>query len=159
MTPSMAEQLLRYNPATGQLTWRQNNGKGSKAQPGKPAGYVLRGYNHVYLENRAWRATHLIWQIVKRRRPIMEIDHINGIKNDDRWVNLRECTRTNNMRNQPVHKNNKLGIKGVNERCGKFQARIRVDKKLLYLGTFDTAAQAAAAYQAAAAKYFGAFAR
>ena len=161
MTPQRARELFGYNPSTGWIIWRTKSRPASRVYIGQRAGTVVKkGYRRILVEGEQLPETHLIWLIVQGRLPIGEIDHINLIKDDNRWVNLRECNRTENMRNQNVHRNNTSGCKGVNTReNGKFRARIRVDKKLLYLGTFDTAAQAAAAYQAAAAKYFGAFAR
>lgn len=89
------------------------------------------------------------------------VDHINGDGLDNRRSNLRLCTQAENMRNSAIYSCNKTGYKGVhfNKRDGKYQANIRVNKKLLFLGYFDDALQAAKAYNNAAAQYFGEFAR
>lgn len=92
------------------------------------------------------------------------VDHINGDKLDNRRQNLRLCNHSENMQNRKMHKNNRLGIKGVTEtktRAGtvRFVAEIRVAKQRIWLGKFKTAEDAAIAYQTASKKYHGEFAR
>jgi hypothetical protein len=89
------------------------------------------------------------------------VDHINGNGLDNRRSNLRPCTHIENMRNTKLYANNKTGFKGVhyNKRDKKYQANIRVDKKLKALGYYPTAIEAARAYDNAAKEYFGSFAR
>ena len=90
-----------------------------------------------------------------------EVDHVNGNRLDNRRSNLRIATRQQNGMNKSVSKNNKLGIKGVSfdPSRGKFSARITVAPKYLYLGRFDTADEARVAYESAATKHYGEFAR
>ncbi len=88
-------------------------------------------------------------------------DHISGNKLDCRRSNLRLCTQLENSRNRAKHKRNTSGFKGVSQdrRSGIFVAAITVNRRAVQLGRFATAAEAAAAYDAAAIKYFGDFAR
>lgn len=95
------------------------------------------------------------------------VDHINGNTLDNRKENLRICTNTENTRNKDRYKNNKIGYKGVlihkEKKNGiEYQyiiAEIRVNKKKINLGHFKTKELAALAYNQAAIKYFGEFAR
>ena len=89
------------------------------------------------------------------------IDHINGIKLDNRRKNLRICTNSENMRNRGAQKNNKLGIKGVSfhKLSKKYEARIFINNKKLHLGLFTSKKFALIAYNKAAIKYHGKFAR
>lgn len=88
------------------------------------------------------------------------IDHIDGNGLNNQRANLRVCDRTGNNRNRIVRKDCKSGLKGVTLMAsGKWRARIIVNYKAIYLGYFPNAEGAAAAYDAAAVKYFGAFAR
>ena len=89
----------------------------------------------------------------------LEVDHINLNKSDNRRSNLRICTRTENIINRLVQRNNSSGFKGVvwHKRIEKFQARIGVGKKRLHLGYFDNALDAAKAYNNSAKQYHGQF--
>lgn len=89
------------------------------------------------------------------------IDHINGDPLDNRRSNLRICSQRDNARNCRRGKNNKSGFKGVSWKAdiGKWRARIMVDRKEISLGAFNSAEEAAKAYDAAAVQYFGQFAR
>lgn len=87
------------------------------------------------------------------------IDHINGNGLDNRRSNLRICTHSENMRNCKLYINNKSGYKGVGFHNGKWRARININKKSVFLGHFDTAEEAHAAYCEAATRLHGEFAR
>lgn len=90
----------------------------------------------------------------------IEIDHIDRDGLNNRRSNLRTCSRTENMRNRGITKNNTSGYKGVNwnKQNKKWCSRIKVNYKEIYLGNFDSKLEAAAAYNTAARKYFGRFA-
>jgi len=86
-------------------------------------------------------------------------DHADGDTFNNQRSNLRVATNTQNNVNSRVYKNNKLGVKGVRQtKRGKFEARIRVNKKLITLGYFDTSEEAHEAYVTAAKKHHGEFA-
>ncbi len=88
----------------------------------------------------------------------VQVDHINGNKLDNRRSNLRIATHAENQRNRGKTKSNTSGVKGVALRKGKWEARIRVDGKLLYLGRFDSIEEGAKAYDEAALKHHKQFA-
>jgi hypothetical protein len=93
----------------------------------------------------------------------LDVDHINGNTLDNRKSNLRICTRKENIRNRQASgvKNKSSQYKGV-FRCNTrntWKARIQVDFKQIHLGSFRLEVDAARAYNEAATKYFGAYAR
>lgn len=88
-------------------------------------------------------------------------DHINGVRNDNRRCNLRPATMSQNRINYSGMRTNTSGYKGVN-RCKaekKWRARIMTNGKRLSLGSFDDPKDAAKAYNKAALKLHGEFAR
>jgi len=93
----------------------------------------------------------------------MQVDHVNGDRLDNRKCNLRLCSHADNMRNKPKKKNNTSGYKGVywHKKDENWHARIGYGKasRSLYLGSYSTAEQAAAAYNFAARCLHGEFAR
>lgn len=91
----------------------------------------------------------------------MEVDHIDGNGLDNRKDNMRVVTHNQNMKNKKVNSNNKWGYTGVHfsGRDRVFQAYIQNGKHHVYLGKFDNPVSAAIAYNEAATKYFGEYAR
>ena len=87
-------------------------------------------------------------------------DHISGDTLDNRRENLRIATNAENCRNKKMHRNNAVGLKGVNILpSGRFRAQIMVNGKKLRIGTFDSPEEAHAAYCQAAKVHHGDFAR
>lgn len=88
-----------------------------------------------------------------------EVDHANGDTLDNRRCNLRLATPSQNRANMPLHKPNPTGYRGVHRReSGRFRAQISDARQLIRLGTYDTAEEAARAYDAKAREIYGAFA-
>lgn len=104
-------------------------------------------------------AHRIVWE--KANGPIpagQMIDHINGIKTDNRIANLRLSTNSQNQMNRTALQG-KVPFKGVTLHVtGKFQAQIKKGGKNHYLGLHDTAEGAAKAYAEAAKQLFGKFA-
>ena len=87
------------------------------------------------------------------------VDHSDGDKLNNRRGNLRKATQSQNAKNTLLAKNNTSGFKGVSKTAeGRWRARITVERKEIHLGVFDTKADAAAAYDAAALQLHGEFA-
>lgn len=89
------------------------------------------------------------------------VDHKDGDGLNNRRSNLRPCTNAENLRNRGPQINNKTGAKGVHlcNRSKKFVSKITVDGKIIYLGAFTNVQEASTAYDRAAIKYHGQFAR
>jgi hypothetical protein len=88
------------------------------------------------------------------------VDHVNGNPLDNRRANLRYCSQAENMRNTRVRSDNKSGLKGIawDAKNKKWEARIQVNKRRVFLGRYGTAEEAHAAYREAAVRTHGEFA-
>jgi hypothetical protein len=165
MTAGEVHMALAYDPDTGSLVWKRRancspqwNGRFA----GKEAGYILRhGYRLIEINNQPFLAHRLVWLIFYGEWPSYEIDHMNGIRADNRIANLREATREENGRNQKKHKDGRSRFKGVSwaKWAGRWEANIRLCGKKKRLGYFVSEEDAADAYNAAAAESYGEFAR
>jgi hypothetical protein len=93
--------------------------------------------------------------------PGQQVDHINGDTLDNRRVNLRLATHGQNQHNRGKYRNNKSGYKGVSwdKAAGKWRAQIKFNNKKYNLGRYHDPIEAALAYDAAAIRLHGAFAR
>lgn len=90
-----------------------------------------------------------------------DVDHANGNTLDNRRENLRICTRSQNKANAPRYANNKSGFKGAfwNKTAKQWSAQICIHQKIIHLGCHPTREAAARAYDEAAKRYFGQFAK
>lgn len=154
ITHQRLKELLRYEAETGKFYWLVDRGWKSKSgmSVGNPAS---GGYLRIRLDGFDYLAHRLVWFYVNGVWPAHEIDHRNGMRDDNRIVNLREATCGENKQNRTVSKNNTSGFPGVTwkKRERKWVAQIGLNYKHIHLGRFDTADQAALAYIEAKAKY------
>lgn len=88
-----------------------------------------------------------------------QVDHINLNGLDNRRQNLRLANRQNNSRNTSIRSDSSTNLKGVSKCQYYWRASITVDSRSIYLGTYDTEQDAGIAYNIAAKKLFGEFAR
>jgi len=98
------------------------------------------GYKMGSIFQRQYLAHRVIWAIMTGAWPERHIDHINGDKLDNRWSNLRDVTRKENMRNRRISSNNRSGCHGVSKtRDGEsWRARIHTSKGELWIGVFQS---------------------
>lgn len=145
LTQERLKELLRYDPDTGVFTWVKS-GKGIK--PSKVAGSTDRdGYCIIRVDRAIYRAHRLAFLYVTGEWPTHHVDHSNGARSDNRWCNLREATRSENMQNQRVaNRDSAVGLLGVSKARGKFVAHITLAGKKTHLGVFTAAEDAHAAY-------------
>lgn len=151
--------LLHYNPETGVFTRRASRGRG---KAGTEVGTVCRGYKIVPIEGRNYLAHRLAWFYMTGEWPLEEVDHKNLDKGDNSWANLRHASRADNVHNRPASKRRHGGPKGATPASlssGKWRARISIGGVQRWLGVFDTAEDAGAAYAKAAQAIHGEFAR
>lgn len=163
LTAELVRSLFSYDPDTGVFVWRVRAGK---YPAGGEAGYINslnRRMIRITLEGKQYHlyASRLAWFYVHGTLPKEEIDHINGNSTDDRFSNLREATRSQQLQNTKLNVRNTSGFRGVSwvEKRAKFSAEIAANGMRRRLGYFDAPEEAAAAYAAAAAELHGEYAR
>lgn len=124
--------------------------RGRRAKPGAIAGSPNGdGYLRVRVNGRQFRVHRIVWLMTFGKWPVGQIDHINGIRHDNRIENMREVDAQGNQRNQHIRPDNTSGVTGVVLERGLWAARIKVDGKKFRLGRFKTKDEAAAARKAA----------
>jgi hypothetical protein len=157
LTVDEVKSLLTYSEDTGELHWLvQRNHKtkaGHLAGYRRPDGHIVVKINgHNYLGH------HLAWVIVYGVWPV-RLDHRDLDPSNNRLLNLREATQSQNKANGRLNSNNTAGFKGVTldkrRAVNPWKASIKVNYKTINLGTFATAEEAHAAYATAAQSAFG----
>jgi hypothetical protein len=122
----------------------------------RQAGHLSKydGYIQIRVENKLYRAHHLAWLYCFGYLP-RELDHINGIRVDNRIENLREVTHAENGRNTKRHSTNTSGVTGVyyNKINKYWVAQIRINYKTIYLGCFKDIEDAILARKAAETEF------
>lgn len=143
-----------YNPDTGVVTWK--NPTGPRVKKGDIVKCNRVTYGAVMVLGVSIRIHRLIWIYVNGEINKDEIDHINGIRDDNRIVNLRVVTKRDNLKNKCIYRNNKTGISGVrnDDKSGKYRSFINTkDVKYMGLGSYDNIFDAACARKSAEIKY------
>lgn len=138
-------QVLRYDHETGEFFWIHRDTHIEKL--GKQASIVRsHGYLNICIDGVYYYTHRLAWMYVHGEHPNV-IDHINGNKKDNRIENLRSVNQKTNVENVlKPRKHNKSGILGAFKSKDKFQSKINIDGKNVYLGRFNTAEEAGKAF-------------
>lgn len=157
--PSIEElrQLLRCDPDAGKLFWlpRPDNVQWSGKWSGCEAFTTIgkNGYHFGRIHRRGFYAHRVIWTMCHGEWPNGQIDHINGSRTDNRIVNLRVCTQSENSKNACVPSHNTSGHMGVSfiKATGRWEAHIGMPnaRKKMTIGFFDSVDQAVSARKAA----------
>lgn len=173
-TPELLAELrerLDYDPETGVFVWkdakpehfsdsdRWSASSKCKAWNARHSGEIAGSYNsHGYLilrcRNIGIRCHRLAYAFIKGNWPIYQIDHDNGVRNDNRFADLFDKTNAQNSKNQKLPSNNSSGHVGVKlAPSGRFQAYIKFRGKGINLGLHNTFDEAVATRKAAEVKY------
>ena len=166
-TPATLRKLLSYDPDTGLLTWKRRSpemftdGKQTADQictrwNARFAGKVAltspaNGYRSGSVLGICCLAHRVAYAVHHGAWPSKHIDHISGVRSDNRIANLRDVSHTENLRNSAMRSNNTSGVVGVmwSESLGKWRGQIRVHGKPIHLGIFEDFDDAVSARAAA----------
>jgi hypothetical protein len=144
-SPAQIARLLSYDPLTGELTWKTD--VGNRGLAGRVAGYFDGRYRRVQIEGNAYLAHRLAWCLRVGDWPEEFIDHADGDKTNNKWLNLRSASAGDNQANRRNLRSNTSGVKGVSWHKGheKWYARVAHKGKSYFLGLFTNLVDAAAA--------------
>lgn len=162
MIPSVVRlrAYLHYDPETGVLRWRPRslsefstervgriwNARFANTVAGSLDAY---GYIDISVQGNHVKAHRAVWALMTGTWPALDIDHINGVRNDNRWANLRLADRSaNNENRRAARSDSKTGLLGVHlhKASGLYQVRIGVRGKDHSIGYFKDKDEAAQAY-------------
>lgn len=142
---------LDYDPETGGFSWKR--GAAPSKSDGATAGWVTAlGYAAIKINRSKYMAHRLAWLYANGEWPEHDIDHINGIKTDNRLANLRDVHVSVNQQNRRrAARGNSGGVLGVcwNKVARKWNASIQIKGQHIHLGRFEAKDDAGAAYLAA----------
>jgi len=149
--------LYSYDPETGIFTHLKTRGKGQK---GQVAGNINKaGYIEMRVLNRLFVAHRLafLYMTGAMPQPPMTVDHINGVRSDNRWSNLRLANHHQQSWNSTVHRHNQSRLKGAwpCKTTGRWQSMLQDGNMRIWLGRFDTAEEAHRAWIEAATNLRG----
>jgi hypothetical protein len=167
ISPDELRALLRYEPETGKLFWRPRRAELFKTDnaskiwnsrfPDTEAFTTpdKNGYLRGTLYGKPFASHRVIWAMCLGEWPDGQIDHVNGIPNDNRIENLRLVNNLQNHKNRKLHRTNTSGVMGVTwyKRHAKWHAWIVVSGKRVHLGYFGAIEEAIKARKIAEAQY------
>lgn len=169
--------LLSYDPSTGALTWKArpirffptgrpspeaNMARWNKRHAGNQVqGPDRKGYVRFSLFGEMQRAHRVIWAMQTGEWPAFEIDHRDGDRSNNRWLNLRAAPDGINAANRGAYHDSTSPYVGVSwiTAHGKWRAQIGHDGSNHHIGYFDSEEEAAAAYARKAVEIRGEWAR
>ena len=145
LTQDLLKSLVSYSPITGEFT--SINPSIYNTNYGKRAGCLHKTKNYRYLsfQGKTYREHRVVFLYMTGKWPAMQVDHINQIKDDNRWCNLRDVSPAVNAQNRPLYKTSTSGHTGVcwNSKEDKWQVLCRAYGKQVYGGLFDNKEDAA----------------
>ncbi|MCP4341339.1 MAG: HNH endonuclease [Desulfobulbaceae bacterium] len=137
ITQEILLDKIIYLPETGSFLWKKTKGRmieGREAGCKDSQGYISIGVNGIL-----YKAHRLAFLYMEGYLPEHEVDHLNRVKTDNSWKNLREVSRSCNARNTGLRKGNTTGVTGVrwDTARSKWQAQIKTGGKNYNLGFFN----------------------
>lgn len=141
ITQEKLQDILEYDKYTGIFRWKISSA--NRIKIGDIAGTLHKYSQYVNImlpnKNGIFKAHRLAWYYCYGINPKTQIDHINGIRNDNRIENLREATNQQNSYNRGINSRNKTGYTGVYFSGTSYIAQIKLGENKIHIGSFATA--------------------
>lgn len=150
LTSEEIKDRLHYESDTGRLIWKKC--RNSKKIGTEAKSLDLCGYVQVNISGKVMKGHRIAWAIYFGEWPSDSLDHLNGVRNDNRIVNLRCVNGTINAQNKRNGScKSATGFLGVSlspKNCmeKRYRAKIQVGKHQIHLGSFPTPEEAHHAY-------------
>lgn len=143
LTQKDLRKALRYDPKTGSFQWLARRDGRQKDK----VGCFSRKRHYICIDGQPYLAHRLAWLYMTGKWPVADIDHIDNDSLNNRFENLREASRAQNLQNtRKPRRKNAGGLIGATRFGSRWRARIGVNYKTIKIGVFDTAQEAHAAY-------------
>jgi hypothetical protein len=155
LTQEKLHELFSYDQETGDFSWRVKKSKNVKV--GVPINSNNgKGYKVVKIDNKTYMVHRLIWMYVYGKFPENDIDHKNRIRSDNRLLNLRDASKTDNAQNISIPRHNKSGHIGVSwiKSHKSWTVYIKVEQKNKWLGYYKDLNDAVAARKRGEKEYY-----
>jgi hypothetical protein len=154
LTQKRLKQLLNYNSETGIFTWKET--RTFTALSGSTAGSKNScGYIRIKLDGQEQMAHRLAWMFIHGKlNTQLEIDHINGVRDDNRILNLRQVNSSQQRMNSKLNRDNTSGYRGV-VKDSRGNGRWRVFIQREFVGSFKTKEDAIIAHTSEFNRRFG----
>lgn len=149
LTKEELRKVIHYDPYTGVFTRLDGSG----------CGYIMNtGYREISVQNKKWLAHRLAFVYMEDYLP-KYVDHINQVKDDNRWCNLRECSHVENMRNTKVRTTSLTGERNVHlhKKSGLYGVTLRINGKVKSFGYYKDLELASLVAKEARDKHYGKF--
>jgi hypothetical protein len=140
ITQDKLKEILHYDPVTGIFRWRLVANI-NQVKPWDVAGSTSgQKYIEIMIYGKSYKAHRLAWLYITGAWPVLHIDHIDGIRSNNSWANLREATMKQNMENKKRNRNNTSGHSGVSwhKTSKKWLARLGHNQNRIFLGYFES---------------------
>lgn len=159
LTAKFVREAFSYDAETGELFWAKP--RSNRVKVGARAGYRdKRGYKQIRIGQTCYWAHRVVWLYVTGEWPPGQLDHVNGDPSDNRILNLRPASPSENSFNTRRPSHNTSGVKGVTwfKPTRKWMAHITINQKFKSLGLYETLEEAAEARRLACTRICGEFA-
>ncbi len=135
------KEHFSYDPDTGVITALSNRGRVRKGM--ELGSKTVAGYLTVSLNGKSYLCHRLAFFLINDAWPVNDVDHINGDRSDNRWCNLRQATRQQNLFNKLGNKAKTLPRNVYPHKSGRFRVKMKIDGLTRHFGYYSSVEEAA----------------